>query len=610
RVFLALFDAAGAEAELTRALELGANRDIVRALMAEALLLQNRADAALEWMSGGSVPISDAAYAARTLGRIHMALGDTARARSAFDQALGFAPDDSMLWTDIARFRRFAADQAGAADATTHAVELDPRNVRALQLRGELIRSQFGLAAALPWFERALAIDPNDVSVLAEYAATLGDMGRMRDMLNAARQIVALQPTNPRGYFLQAVLAARAGEYSLARNLIQKTGDALSDVPAVMQIEGVVEFQLGNYRKAINRFERLADAQPHNRRAAELLARALYAEGEHELLLSRFRTTADRGGASAYLLTLVARSLEAIGDGQAATDYLARAANPDLAPLIILNENDQRWQLAQAAGAAPGNAQMVIPYIRALVAERDFEAATRLAEPLAAVSPGVPDAQLLLGDVYLASGAPARALPFYERAAALSLSEPVVRRLVVAYSETGRGDDANAVLVRLVGYSPAHTGALRLLANAYIDTGNWAQASILLKGLQARLGNNQPVLLTDLALAEVRMGRPADAVRHARLAYHVQPGNALATHIRGLAQSEADGNAMVAVELLEKAKSLNPRNPWLRYHLARAYAEAGKNSQAVSALRASLSLGAFPERAQASAMLRALQPSG
>ncbi|MDK2757776.1 MAG: hypothetical protein KYX66_13695, partial [Blastomonas fulva] len=40
RVFLSLFDAAGAEAELGRAIELGADRDIVRAPMAEALLLQ------------------------------------------------------------------------------------------------------------------------------------------------------------------------------------------------------------------------------------------------------------------------------------------------------------------------------------------------------------------------------------------------------------------------------------------------------------------------------------------------------------------------------------------------------------------------------------------
>jgi len=40
----------------------------------------------------------------------------------------------------------------------------------------------------------------------------LGDMGRMRDMLVFARKIIAPDCKNPRGFFMQSVLAARAGE--------------------------------------------------------------------------------------------------------------------------------------------------------------------------------------------------------------------------------------------------------------------------------------------------------------------------------------------------------------------------------------------------------------
>lgn len=607
RVFLSLFDAAGAEAELSRALELGADRTLVRAPMAEALLLQGRADAALTWLGEGAVPAGDAGYAARTLGRAQLALGAMDAARAAFDRALQFTPDDSLLWTDIARFRIASGDQAGGMEAADHAVELNPSNVRALQLRGELTRSQTGLAAALPWFERALAIDPNDASVLSEYAATLGDMGRMRAMLAAARQIVALQPDNPRGYFLQAVLAARAGRYNLARTLIQKTGGALERVPAAMQVEGVVEFQLGNYRQAIDRFERLADAQPHNRRAAELLARALYAEGEHAALLERFRPVANRAGASAYILTLVARSLEAVGDGNAALEYLARAAVPDTAPLQRLDEVDEPWLLADAARAAPRDARAVIPYVRMLVARGDFALAAEYAKPLAEANPGVPDAQMLLGDVYFASGNAAGALPLYERAARIRLAEPVVRRLSLALREAGRADQADALLQSFVDFSPAHTGGLRLLANAQIDRGNWPGAVAALTALHAQLGSNQPTLLTDLALARLRAGDVAMAVHDSRLAYRVQPASPMASHVRGMALTAQPDRPMLAVEMLEKAQTLQPRNPWLRYHLAQAYAAAGKTSRAMGALRASLSLGAFPERAQAAAMLRDLQ---
>lgn len=607
RVFLMLFDADGAEGELQRALELGADRALVRAPMAEAMVLQGRAEDALRWLGEGPVARSDAGYAARTQGRAHLALGQYDQARAAFDRALQFAPDDSLLWTDIARFRTASGDQAGGLEAADHAVALDANNVRALQLRGELTRSQTGLAAALPWFERALAIDPNDTAVLGEYAATLGDMGRMRAMLKAARQIVALEPNNPRGYFLQAVLAARAGRYDLARNLIQKTGGALEAVPAAMQVEGVVEFQLGNYRQAIDRFERLADAQPFNRRAAELLARALYAEGEHEALLERFRPVANRAGTSAYLLTLVGRSLEAMGERDAALEYLARAATPDAAPLLRLDQDDEPWLLADAARAAPRDARAVVPYVRMLVARGDFAQAAEYARPLAEGNPGVPDAQMLLGDVLYASGNAGGALPYYERAARIRLAEPVVRRLSLVLRELGRRDEADALLESFVDMSPANSGGLRLLANAYIDRGNWPGAVAMLAALHAQLGSSQPLLLTDLALARLRAGDPARAAHDSRLAYRVQPASPLVAHVRGMALTEASDSPMLAVEMLEKAQALQPRNPWLRYHLAQAYAAAGKPGRAMGALRASLSLGAFPERAQAAAMLRDLQ---
>ena len=244
-----------------------------------------------------------------------------------------------------------------------------------------------------------------------------------------------------------------------------------------------------------------------------------------------------------------------------------------------------------------------------LVANGDFALAAQFAEPLAEANPGVPDAQMLLGDVRFAAGDAAGALPLYRRAAEIRLSEPVVRRLSLALRETGNADEADALLVRFVGYSPANTGGLRLLANAYIDRGNWPGAILTLSAIHARLGNNQPLLLADLALARLRGGDAAAAAHDARLAYRVQPASTLATHMRGLTLTAEADRAMVAVEMLEKAEAKDPRNPWLHYHLAQAYRQAGNTTQAVRALKASLALGAFPERGQAAAMLRALQDS-
>ena len=69
-------------------------------------------------------------------------------------------PNDSDVWTDVARFRRSSGDLAGALEAADRAVAARPRNAEALALRGELTRGQYGLAAAIPWFDRALEVDP------------------------------------------------------------------------------------------------------------------------------------------------------------------------------------------------------------------------------------------------------------------------------------------------------------------------------------------------------------------------------------------------------------------------------------------------------------------
>src|SRR3546814_16907961 len=97
--------------------------------------------------------------------------------------------------------------------------------------------------SALPWFRKALAIDRNNVPALGEYAATLGEIGRTRQMLALTRKMIALDPGNPRAFFRQAAMAARARNYDLARKLLQRTGGSMDGVPAVMLLTGVLHYR-------------------------------------------------------------------------------------------------------------------------------------------------------------------------------------------------------------------------------------------------------------------------------------------------------------------------------------------------------------------------------
>src|SRR3546814_6376563 len=91
---------------------------------------------------------------------------------------------------------------------------------------------------------------------LIEDAATLGDLGRMRAMLAVTRRAIAADPADPRAYYLQAVLAARAGRFDLARVLLQKRSEEhTSELQSLMRTSYAV-FCLKTTKQALDQTER------------------------------------------------------------------------------------------------------------------------------------------------------------------------------------------------------------------------------------------------------------------------------------------------------------------------------------------------------------------
>ncbi len=307
RTYLALKDGVAAEAELNRARQLGTPIAETRHLMAHAFLLQGRDKQAVE--EAAAAPPAHAPYSARISGQAHMKLGDMAAAADAFDKAAKLAPKDPLVWVDIARFRRSLGNLAGAIEATDTALKLRANDIEAITLRGELTRSQYGLAAAIPWFDRAVELDSQYVPAMLEKAATLGDLGEMRAMLEETRKVLAISPKQPMAFYLQAMLAARARNFDLARSLYQRTGGALDEQPAGMLLASAIEFQIGNVEQAVTRLERLVAMQPENRKARRLLAAAHWKRGNLEGTIQTLRPIAERADADSYSLALLGQAL-------------------------------------------------------------------------------------------------------------------------------------------------------------------------------------------------------------------------------------------------------------------------------------------------------------
>lgn len=567
--YLALGDGVAAQAELERARQLGASTDATSHLMAHALLLQGQNRRAVE--EAARAAPEHVAHAARISGLALLALGDNAGALAQFDRAIEAAPDDHRVWTAVARFRRANGDSAGALASADKAVALNPRDVEALTLRGELTRSQYGLAAALPWFDRALEIDPNNIVALLERAATNGDLGRAQAMLADTRKVLSLAGPNPMAFHLQAVLAARAGKFELARSLHQRTRGAFDNQPAGMLLASAIDFQTGNARQAITRLEKLLEMQPENRKARRLMAAAQWRIGDAAATIETLRPLADRADADSYVLTLMGRALEKTGNSAAAAAYLARAAMPQQrSPTALAAQSVSDAELAQlrnAARAEPNNPEPSIRLVAALLGRGQGAEALQLARQLQARNPGVPDAHLLVGDALGTQGHFKAAAEEYRKAANLSFTEPVAMRLIEALQRSGKRAAAAQVLQLFLEQNPRSVPALLLAGNAYLEARDWPAAIRTYEALRRRLGDRDAVMLNNLAWAYSEQGDYARAIPLARKAWALDKSNPATTDTLGWLLFKSGKDKATGLALLERAARGAPSDAQILAHL-------------------------------------------
>lgn len=573
RVYLQLGDGVAAEAELSRARDAGIAAARTHHLMAHALLLQNQPDRALREADPATVPGAFAAYAARIRGRSLLLLGDNAGAARAFATALRAAPRDAGLWVDLGRFRFAIGESAGALQAADRAVALAPRSPEALLFRGELTRTQYGLRAALPWFERALSIDPLNVPAMLAKAATLGEMGEARATLALTRAVIALDEHNPNAFYLQAVLAARAGKFGLARTLIQRTGNALDQMPAMMLLAGAVEYRLGNMEQAIDRLSRLIAIQPDNMKARRLLGGAQWRAGDVRATIETLQPLGELPEADSYALTLIGRGYERLGDRLTAARYLDRAAQPGWALPPPAGDPHLSEALQRTVAANPANIAAQIDLVRAYVRNGRNEEALNQALALERANPGAAGAHVLVGDVLASLRRFGEAAAAYRQAANMGFTEPVALRLIEALRDAGQNREAAEALSLFLGQNPRNVAGQLLAADFMMSAGEFARAARLLEGLRQRLGDDDAALLNNLAWAWFRTGRTEPAVALAAKAFALAPANPAVAHSYGWLLLQTRRNPARALSLLEQAAAQAPDNPDVRRHLALAGAQ-------------------------------------
>lgn len=561
---LARRDGLGAEIELKAALASGAARPDVAADFGEAYLYLDNPVAARAWLGPGQFARGSESRGFLLLGRLERMQGNLPAAGRAFDRALAFTPRDPLLWVEIGRLRFAGGEQLQAFEAADKALQFGPDNARALEFKAQLVGEAQGWNAAIELYEQALAANPDDVGVLAGYAAALGEAGRAREMLKATRHLLTLAPGEPRGWFLLATLAARAGNVDLARAMLNRAGKRLADEPAAMLLAGTLELEAGNANNAAQLLGPLVERQPANPRAQLLFARALYEIGDYKALLDRFSRLAQRPDAPAYLLTIMGRAYEEIGDRAAAGELLDRAAAIGPAPIMAVFEPEGAAAYAAGWSASQGSLVQAVPYVRSLIAAGDSAAAVTVANRFLELHPGSGDALGLAGDAQLAAGNAAGALPLYQAAARVRFPERMLVRIGESSDRLGLGAAMPELVARYLERFPQSTLAVRMAATMAASEGDWPTVRLLLENLRQRGGNRDVRLLADLSFAQLRSGNAQAALESATRAWQLQPASAAAAQARGMALAELGRDPALARQLLEQARRSGGDNALLK----------------------------------------------
>ncbi len=319
-----------AEKEIGRAHRLSPS-DETAILLGEIALQQGKPADALALVAGGAANNDLMMQKLVIRGSALIGLERLDEAYTAFQNII--AIDSRRVEGHFGLARVFAArkDYSRAADKLDEIVQGKPDYAQGWILRGEVSLTLGDKHAAFLSFDKAVALQPNNIGPLisrARASLSNGDITRARSDSEA---VTRLEPGAPISHYLKAAIAFAEGDYDAANNSftqLQRSFDRFS--PAVL-LGALIKTEREEYSQADSLFQRYISMEPKNLDARRALATVRLRMGQPsnavdilETLLARSPedTGTRRQLAGAYL------ALDRFGDAREHFAILAESGTP------------------------------------------------------------------------------------------------------------------------------------------------------------------------------------------------------------------------------------------------------------------------------------------
>ncbi|WP_430417364.1 tetratricopeptide repeat protein [Parasphingorhabdus sp.] len=255
RVMLELGDGIAAENSLKKLTEAELSAADKTALTAHSLILQGKADRAIESLENVK-QIDRDALVYRMLLWAHLEENSLNDNMPLLDEALELHDNDPDINALVGRFAVNRGDWDIADKRVNAALAADPRNYEALLLAGEIAINQGQLEEALDIYEQAAALYPVHAVPLANIAGLKTDLGHIDDAEVTVNQGLNTHPRYDYLNFQKARIEYLRGNYRDANSALEKMRLNMSHYPPALILSGKIAAKLGNNAFAVSQLTR------------------------------------------------------------------------------------------------------------------------------------------------------------------------------------------------------------------------------------------------------------------------------------------------------------------------------------------------------------------
>lgn len=572
------------------------------------------------------------------LAALYVAAGEAERAIALLEHAHDLSPENADLATLLAQVYLKVGRADDAEELLRQMIAARPEALRPKLMLVELLRQREGAAAAAKALEDFVAASPQQIKLRYALAGLYASTKQTGKAERIYREIIAgdehaAEAQHARIELARILLAG--GDRDAGRSLLNTVLDRDPDNRAALVLRGRLALLEGDASGAIEDLGKVVEAQPDSVEALKLLARAHGMNGQPELAREGLAKVIELApgdmGARFDYGRLLAED-EQWAPALAQFDAILAQDPEDLRAL----EAKVRVQIAQRSfESARATAEAIVrsapdkalgDYYLGLVrlSLGDFEAGAERLRSALEKEPGAVEPLTALVRAYLERDEAPEAEQLLKKTLSRLPEHTVARNLLgEVYLAQQRYDDAAAAFAEVTRQRPQWWLPYRNLALAQLAREDQDAAIAAYRAGVANASATE-VLVIDLAVLLERSGQPELAIAQYEdyLAKHPgaqTPTNNLAMLLiehRGDPQSHARARELVeglntsgnpafldtvgwvrlntgdtegGIKALEQAVALRTDAPEMRYHLARAYLEAGDEQKGRAQLEQALS---------------------